>query len=80
MSILYGSVYLSRLGLKYNGWTLDTCHRSCSNFLRSDPEAVGHASYTAKRILTTVLVISVADMPGGDSYNILCFTTSNDYY
>ena len=30
-------------------------------------------------ILTTVLVISVADMPGGDSYNILCFTMSNHF-
>ena len=29
-------------------------------------------------ILTTVLVISVADMPGGDSYNILCFTMSEE--
>ena len=29
-------------------------------------------------ILTTVLAISVADMPGGDSYNILCFTMSKE--
>ena len=28
--------------------------------------------------LTTVLVISVADMSGGDSYNILCFTMSEE--
>ena len=34
-------------------------------------------SHTAKIILNTLLVISVADMPGGDSYNILCFTMSN---